>query len=300
MPRPRRSPRPVPPSALPATDPPASAAETRRQLERLGRRARKALGQHFLVRPDVAERIVQLAAIAPHEAVVEIGPGLGALTASLVTRSPQLWLVELDPDFAALLRERYASAAHVEVVQADACAVDWTSFPPTSAPLVVTGNLPYNIATPLLARLLAAGPRIARIVVMLQREVAERLRARLGEPGYSALSVLTQAAASVHKGFRVSPTAFLPAPKVESEVVVLYPRQAQEIRNCGFARLRAVVRAAFAQRRKQLRNSLASLAANPQAWLAAAGIEPQRRAETLSLAEFAALAEALPAFAHHA
>jgi 16S rRNA (adenine1518-N6/adenine1519-N6)-dimethyltransferase len=275
-------------------------AQIRQDLERLGRPARKRLGQHFLVRPDIARRIADFAEIGGGETVVEIGPGLGALTSHLVDRSEDLWLVELDADFAALLRHRYEANANVRIVEADACEIDWQSFAGTERSLVVVGNLPYNIATPLLMRLLEAGRRVQRIVVMVQREVAERLRAQPGDPAYSALSALTQASAIVEKGFRVAPSAFFPPPRVDSEVIRLRPRVAEEVRVCGFAPFASVVRVAFTQRRKQLRNSLSALVAEPEIWLRSAGIDPSRRPETLSVAEFAALATSLPRFARHA
>lgn len=265
----------------------------RRTLQELGRRPRKQLGQHFLTRPDVAQRIVQRAHIEPGTVVVEIGPGLGALTEFLAPRAAELWLVELDADFASMLRARYADSEHVHVVQADACRIDWRTFALPASSLTVVGNLPYNIATPLLMHLLEAGSRIDRITVMVQREVAERLRARPGEKAYSALSVLTQALAEIEKGFRVPPAAFSPPPKVDSEVVVLRPRRAPAIGDCSYQDLRTVVRAAFGQRRKQLRNSLAALVGEPAAWLQRLGIAPQRRAETLTLEEFATLARSL-------
>lgn len=272
----------------------------RRALQELGRGPRKQLGQHFLARRDIAQRIVQLAAIGPGATVVEIGPGLGALTEFLADAAQELWLVELDGDFAALLRERYSAQGHVHVVEADACRIDWQTFALPASSLVVVGNLPYSIATHLIMQLLEAGPRIQRITVMVQSEVAERIRARPGEKSYGALSVLAQALAQVDKGFRVPAGAFTPPPKVESEIVLLRPRLASAAQHCRYPHLRTVVRAAFGQRRKQLRNSLATLIQDPTAWLERSGIDPRRRAETLTLEEFCTLAQSLDDLTVHA
>src|SRR5262249_50509240 len=150
--------------------------------------------------------------------------------------------------------------------------------------------LPYNIATAVVARLLAEGRRFSRLVLMLQREVAERLRAHPGTKDYSALTVLTQCAARVRTGLRVPPHAFVPPPKVDSEVVILEPHVGPPVKVDDPAVFRRGVRAAFNQRRKQLINSLRSVCADAPASLRAAGIDPTRRAETLTLEEFATLA----------
>ena len=244
----------------------------------------------------MARRIVDLAALGDGtERVLEIGPGLGALTALLAERAATLWLVEVDRDLAARLQETYAAAPHVHVVEADVLALDCAALLGPGPRAVVVANLPYNIATAVLAALLAQAPAFARLVVMVQREVAERLRAAPGSKTYGALSVLTQAAARVERGFRVSPAAFVPRPKVDSEVICIEPHPTAPVRITDPAVFRRVVLTAFNQRRKQLGNSLAGTLPDPANTLRALGIDPARRAETLTLAEFAAIATAVAA-----
>ncbi|MCK6556735.1 16S rRNA (adenine(1518)-N(6)/adenine(1519)-N(6))-dimethyltransferase RsmA [Candidatus Binatia bacterium] len=269
------------------------AAAVRGELARLGRPARKALGQHFLIDAAAAGRIVALAGIAPAgERVVEIGPGLGALTARLAATAGSLWLVEIDSDLAERLRTTYAGEPKVHVVQADILEVDLASLLGLGPRAVVVANLPYNIATAVLMKLLAQPACFRRLVVMIQREVAERLRAAPGSKTYGALSVFTQAAAEVRRGFRVGPDAFVPRPKVDSEVVCIEPYATPPVPIADPGRFRQVVLAAFNQRRKQLGNSLAGVLSEAPAALRDLGIDPARRAETLSLAEFAAVAAA--------
>jgi len=258
-------------------------------LARLGRRPRKRLGQHFLADVAVAQRIVDLARLSGAERVVEIGPGLGALTALLARRARELWLVEVDADFAARLRRQYADAPHVHVVHADALRVDFADLLGAGDPAVVVANLPYNVATAILAALLEQHQCFARFVLMLQREVVDRLRATPGSHAYAALSVYTQLAARLLPGLRVGPGAFVPPPKVESEVIVVEPYHTPPLDVGDVATFKRIVRAAFNQRRKQLGNSLRAISADPVALLHAAHIDPMRRPETLTLAEFAAL-----------
>jgi 16S rRNA (adenine1518-N6/adenine1519-N6)-dimethyltransferase len=264
----------------------------RRQLASMGRHPRKRLGQHFLADKGVAQRIVDLAEVRGTERVVEIGPGLGALTDALVRRARELWLIEVDVDLAARLRAQYADRRDVHVVQADALKVDFLALLGVGEPAVVVANLPYNIATAILTRLLEVGC-FARLVLMLQREVVERLRAQPGSKAYGALSVYTQFAARVRSGLRVGPEAFVPRPKVESEVVVVEPYAQAPVAVEDPVLMNRVVRTVFNHRRKQLANSLRALCNDPAAALHAAQIDPTRRPETLSLAEFAALSDAL-------
>lgn len=264
----------------------------RRELASMGRHPRKRLGQHFLADKGVAQRIVDLAQLHGTERVVEIGPGLGALTDVLVQRAGELWLIEVDADFAARLCTLYSDRPNVHVVQEDALKVDFAALLGVGEPTVVVANLPYNIATAILTRLLQAGC-FARLVLMLQREVVERLRAPAGGKTYGALSVYTQFAARVRSGLRVGPEAFVPRPKVESEVVVVEPYAHAPVAVEDAVLMNRVVRTVFNHRRKQLVNSLRALCNDPAAALQAAHIDPTRRPETLSLAEFAALSDAL-------
>jgi 16S rRNA (adenine1518-N6/adenine1519-N6)-dimethyltransferase len=267
-----------------------------RLLATLGRRPRKRLGQHFLADTSAARRIVELAQLTGTERVVEIGPGLGALTARLAERARELWLIEVDADFAARLRSEYAAMPHVHVVEADALRVDFAAMLGPGDPAVVVANLPYNVATAILATLVDRPDCFSRLVLMLQREVVERLRAAPGGKEYSALSVYTQFAARLRPGFRVPPGAFVPRPKVESEVIVIEPYVTPPLPVADLALFKRVVRTAFNQRRKQLQNSLRPVCREPDALLRSVNIDPSRRPETLTLGEFAAVSNALHEF----
>jgi 16S rRNA (adenine1518-N6/adenine1519-N6)-dimethyltransferase len=261
----------------------------------------RALGQHFLRDAEVARRIADLARPARTDLVVEIGPGRGALTEHLAPSCGRLLAIELDAALAARLRERFAAASHVEVRTADARTYDYSSLaallPDPGGRVLVVGNLPYSASKAILMALVEAGPVISEMVLMLQKEVADRLAAAPGAKVYGSLSVLTQIACEVSAAFSVAPEAFSPPPRVESAVVHLRVRPAPPVSIEDDARFRAVVRAAFAQRRKNLANALAGglgfSADRARGLAAAAGIDPGRRAETLSLAEFARLARAV-------
>lgn len=277
----------------------------RQKLDELGRGARRGLGQHFLADPQIARRIVAAAELQPGEAVVEIGPGLGALTDSLAIRPEPLWLVELDADFAEQARQRYqvgessgSPAAHIQVVHADALHVDFAAMLQGHTPAVMVANLPYNVATPILQRAIEAKGVFSRIVVMVQLEVAQRLAAGPGTKNYGVLSVLTQVAAGVRLALKVPPGAFVPRPKVDSAVIVLTPHTSPIVDVDDHEILRRVVKATFQQRRKHLANSLRGACPEADRALADANIDPQRRPETLTLAEFARLANAVGRIAH--
>jgi 16S rRNA (adenine1518-N6/adenine1519-N6)-dimethyltransferase len=255
-------------------------------------RPRKRFGQHFLVQPGIAQRIVDLAALNDTKTVLEIGPGRGALTGLLATRAGKLILVEIDRDLCRELREKFAGDSRVAVVEGDVLALDLEAQFAAEAPLTVVANLPYNISTPVLMKLLASPDLFSRLVLMLQREVAERLCAAAGSNAYGGLSVMAQTAARAQIAFVVPATAFTPRPKVESAVVVIEPKREA----LGAARrrlLRHIVRTLFSRRRKQLVNGLAGLTANPTALLERLAIDPRRRPETLTVEDFERLAAAL-------
>ncbi len=255
--------------------------------------ARKRFGQHFLVQPSIAERIVALAALRGDETVLEIGPGRGALTHLLAGRCQRLVLVEVDRDLAAGLRETFGTSPAVEVHAADVLRLDLTTLLGSAAPAVAVANLPYNISTPALFHLLDQPSLFSRLVLMLQREVAERLCAAAGSKTYGALSVVVQVVAAARIALRVPPTAFTPRPSIESAVVVIEPRQPPPLSATARRAVRQVVRCAFSRRRKQLVNVLAPLTARPSAVLEHLGIDPRRRAETLTPSDFVRLAAAL-------
>jgi 16S rRNA (adenine1518-N6/adenine1519-N6)-dimethyltransferase len=275
----------------------ARATESRRPAARGKTRA---LGQHFLRDTAVARRIVELIAPTPRDVTVEIGPGQGALTGLLAGSSGRLIALEVDVGLAARLRERFAASPGVEILEADARSFDYSGLrplvPEPGGRVLVAGNLPYSVGKPILMALVEAGRAIDEMALMLQREVAERVAAAPGTRVYGSLSVLTQIACDVRVAFGVPPGAFSPPPQVESAVIHLRTRAAPPVAIADAERFRHVVRAAFAQRRKNLANALgAGLglgAERARSAIAAAGIDPARRAETLSLTEFACLADA--------
>jgi len=251
---------------------------------------RKRFGQNFLEDASVVERIV--AAIAPRagDRMVEIGPGLGALTRALLERSDALDVVELDRDLAAGLPARLGHPAGLTVHQADVLSFDFAALAGEQK-LRVVGNLPYNISTPLLFHLFDQADAIANMHFMLQKEVVDRITASPGGRDWGRLGVMCAARARAECLFTVPPEAFRPAPKVDSAVVRIVPRTMSESERDELKALETVVRAAFAQRRKTLRNNLKGLIDG--ALLQQLGIDPARRAETLSLAEFRTLARAI-------
>lgn len=265
---------------------------TREELATLGLRPRRGLGQNFLVAPHVAEHIVTAAAVAGR-VVVEIGPGVGALSELLARVASELFLVEIDRRMAERLAERFAGTAHVHVVTGDALEVDYGELLVGHDRAVVVANLPYSIGSQILLRLIEVRRPIERLVLMLQREVAERLVARPGTKAYGVLTVWTSLYGRSELLFRVAPGSFVPRPRVESAVVSITLDPTPRLAIARPDRLRALVRAAFGQRRKMLRSSLAGLANAVD--FERAGIDPRRRGETLSVEEFAALADGRPA-----
>jgi len=261
----------------------------------------RTLGQHFLRDDAVAGRIVGLVAPTSRDLVVEIGPGRGALTDHLARAGGRLLALEVDPGLAARLRERFAGSRHVEILEADARSFDYARLrerrPDAGGRVLVVGNLPYSVGKPILMALVESGRAVGEMALMLQKEVAERIAASPGGKAYGSLSVLTQIACDVDLVFTVPPGAFSPPPQVDSAVIHLRVRAAPPVPIADPERFGAVVRAAFAQRRKNLANALAAglglSVDRARARAAAAGIEPGRRAETLSLAEFAHLTDAL-------
>ena len=249
-----------------------------------GHRPRKRFGQHFLADRAVVDAIVAAIDPRPGEALVEIGPGLGALTGPLVERCGALTVVELDRDLAARLRGRRG----LTVVEADVLTVDFRALAAERAqPLRVVGNLPYNISSPLLFHLATFEERLRDVHVMLQREVVARMTAVPGTPDYGRLTVMLQARFAIARLFTVPPGAFRPPPKVESAVARLVPLRAARPRISDEALFARIVAAAFGQRRKTLRNALAAIV--PEDALRAAGIDPAVRGETLAVEDFVRL-----------
>jgi 16S rRNA (adenine1518-N6/adenine1519-N6)-dimethyltransferase len=255
---------------------------------------RKNLGQHFLNDPRILQRIVDALELRGEETVVEIGPGRGSLTALLAPRAKRLVLIEYDRMLAALLREKYADAKHVEIIEADVLTVNLGEA--AGGPFVLVGNVPYYITTPILFHALEP-PRPDRAVYLVQREVADRIVAPPGSDDYGALSVNVQGFARAKSLFRVAPGSFLPPPKVESAVVRIEPRPDPVVGADLEARFRRFVQDAFGMRRKQMRRVLRSAAhlgaEQATAVLERCGIDPEARPETLTPQDFARLLRAL-------
>jgi len=259
-------------------------------------RAKKSLGQNFLVDANLQHKIVEALGAGAEDEVLEIGPGRGALTRHLVDRVGRLVLVELDDDLAAALGERYGARDDVEVVHGDVLSVSRAEHLRDPGAARVIGNIPYNITSPIIFRLLE-DPRPRDIVLMVQEEVADRIVARVGTKSYGALSVGVRAVADARKLFKVGRGAFRPVPGVDSAIVRITPKPDLPDPGPG---LRTLVRACFQWRRKQLQKilrdhpDLALPVDEVDALLAREGFEPSIRPERLSPEDFVRLAGALP------
>jgi 16S rRNA (adenine1518-N6/adenine1519-N6)-dimethyltransferase len=258
-------------------------------IARHGLDARRSLGQHFLLDANLTARIARQAGDLAGRHVVEVGPGPGGLTrALLATDAAGVTAVEVDPRAIAALQELVQAFPKLRVVAGDALALDLSAL--AAAPRQVAANLPYNIASPLLVGWLRQAAAWERLTLMFQQEVADRICAAPDTPAYGRLSVLAQWICATEFRLRIPPAAFVPPPKVWSAVVVLTPRPAQPEATL-FAAMERLTAAAFGQRRKMLRGALRPLGG--EALLARAGIAPERRAETLDIAEFDRLARLL-------
>jgi len=254
---------------------------------------KKSLGQNFLVDDGVADDIVTAASVGSDDHVVEIGPGLGVLTARLAGAVSRVTAVEIDPRLVKKLRHELRLSDSVEVVEADALKFDFAGI---GGPVKVVANLPYYISTPIISRLVDARATVRTAVLMLQKEVAERITADPGGKDYGYLSVMVQVYMKAEYLFTVPNTAFDPVPKVDSAVVRLSALDAPAAPCKDYRYFERVVSAAFSQRRKTLRNTLKSSRVAPVEAverISECGIDPVRRAETLSVAEFAALTDFL-------
>jgi 16S rRNA (adenine1518-N6/adenine1519-N6)-dimethyltransferase len=262
--------------------------QIRELLSRHGVRPSKALGQNFLTDANTARRIVRLAELQPGDRVVEVGPGLGSLTVELADTGAHVLAIELDRHLVPIL-EDIVEGRDVEVVQADAVRVDWDAQL-GSDQWVMVANLPYNVAATVVIRALETAPMIKRFLVMVQREVGERLAAGAGDDAYGAASVKVAYYASAKVVGTVSPNVFVPRPNVESALVLMVRHDQPPVDVPDVDRLFELVRAGFATRRKTLRNTLAGRIDADQ--FARAEVDPQARAETLSLDDWARLAHA--------
>jgi 16S rRNA (adenine1518-N6/adenine1519-N6)-dimethyltransferase len=258
-------------------------------LEANGLAPSRALGQNFVVDPNTVDRVVRLAEVGPDDHVVEIGGGLGALTLALAATGANVVSVEIDRHVVPVLRQ-IVEPEGVVVVEGDALHLDWSQLLSLHPAWSLVANLPYNVATPLVCDLLDAVPAIDRMLVMVQREVGERLAAAAGEPGYGIPSVKVAYWATARVVGRVPPTVFLPQPRVES-VLVRIQRRPRPAVDSDADQLFALVRSGFGQRRKMLRRSLADLV--DASGFEAAGVRPDARPEELGIEDWGRLTDAV-------
>ncbi len=275
-------------------DRPAEAATLpplREIIARYGLAARKSLGQHFLNDLNLTRRIARAAGPLGAGTTIEIGPGPGGLTRALLAEGASVLAIELDRRCIAALGELAAAyPGHLTVIEGDAREIDMVVL--ATVPRRVVANLPYNVATPLIVRWLRDIAAYESLTVMVQKEVAERLCAAPRTAAYGRLGALVGWRAAAKRLFDVDPRAFTPPPRVVSSVVRIVPRPAP-LAAAEFSAFERVTAAAFGQRRKMLRSSLASLGGDPLALLAAADVPPTARAEELAVEQFCALARAV-------
>jgi 16S rRNA (adenine1518-N6/adenine1519-N6)-dimethyltransferase len=250
-------------------------------------RPRKRFGQHFLHDAGIIARLVSAIRPQAGETIIEIGPGEGVLTGPLLEADAAVTAIELDRDLAAALPERLGFPGRLEVIQADVLEIDLGAVAGTD--LRVVGNLPYNISTPIMFHLFKWREAVVDMHFMLQKEVVDRMVAEPGSKQYGRLSVMAAFHCRMERLFTVPPGAFRPPPKVDSAIIRMIPRELDEETLSRLPQLEEVVRRAFGQRRKTLRNALKGVLDEKQ--IDAAGIDPKARAETLSLDQFMALAE---------
>lgn len=275
----------------------ASADVTRHILKAFGLRASKRLGQNFLVDGSVVQSIVAAAEIAPGDKVLEIGPGIGTLTQGLAEAGANVTAVELDKKLPAVLAHTLSAYPEVRIVPGDILKTDIPALMGKDS-FKVVANLPYYITTPILLALLEAHLPVSHLVTMVQKEVAERMIARAGSKAYGALSVAVQYHMAPEIVRLVAPRSFIPAPEVDSAVIACKKHEEPPVSVRDERMFFRVVRASFGQRRKTLHNALSGVGVSKEAvrpTLAAAGIDGQRRGETLTLAEFALLSDAFSA-----
>jgi len=264
-------------------------------------RAKKKLGQHFLTDPSTAQMIVSRSRLRAEDVVLEIGAGLGALTVPLAQRVASLYAVEIDPQLTSLLKAELLSRGmgNVIIIQKNILEFDIAKLAQaTGRHLLVMGNLPYNISSQIIVKMIDTRASINRAVIMLQKELAQRITARPGKKDYGRLTVMLNYCATIQSVAQVAAPLFFPAVKVDSEVIEIDFKPISGVGPSDEAFFFRVVKAAFAQRRKTLKNALAGSELHlestiVQPVLERVGIDPRRRAETLGVAEFVHLSNAL-------
>lgn len=256
-------------------------------------RARKRFGQNFLIDHGVIREIVRAVHPRPDDCIVEIGPGKGAITALLADACQHLRVIELDRDLVPWLKVKFEKHPDFQLFQTDALQFDFAQLVQDNQPLRIVGNLPYNISTPLIFHLLSYSTQVADMHFMLQKEVVKRMAAQPGDGAYGRLGIMVQYYCAVEDLFEVPPTAFDPAPKVDSAIVRLVPHQVLPYVAHNIKTLERLVNVAFQQRRKTLRNALKQWV--PSGILDELSIDTNARAENLSLATFVELSNTLDA-----
>jgi 16S rRNA (adenine1518-N6/adenine1519-N6)-dimethyltransferase len=262
---------------------------------------RKSLGQNFLTGSHFPERIINAVSPQPNETIIEIGPGQGALTEKLIASGSRVMAIELDRNLIPVLNEKFSRHQNFQLIEADALTVNFREIIQPAARARVVANLPYNVATPILQRLIQSRSVMIEMTLMFQREVVERITAAPGGKEYGYLSVIAQFYCEVEKLFEVPPGAFRPVPKVMSSVVRLRVRNESVVSVIDETYFQEVVSVLFGQRRKTILNNLRSAiqrlhlnsAAHITAALTCLSIDPQRRAETLTIVEMAQIADEL-------
>ena len=258
-------------------------------LTQHGLAPRRAFGQNFVSDPNTVRRIARMANVGPNDHVVEIGAGLGSLTLALAETGARITAIEIDHGIAPVLRDVVKDLPNVSVVVGDALELDWNEIIPPGSKAVVVANLPYNVATPLVADLLDAIPQISRFVVMVQKEVALRLASSVGSSDYGAISVKVAYWATARVLGDVPPSVFIPRPKVTSSIIEITRRETPAVGpHIAPQQLFKVIRTGFGQRRKMLRRSLAAIA-TPENF-AVAGVSPEARPEELDVHQWGRLA----------
>lgn len=254
---------------------------------------RHKLGQHFLVDRFIAQRIAEASGAAPGVPIVEIGPGRGALTGPLLNTGANVIALELDQELYGYLKKTYQGRERFRLLKANALKFDYTTLP---SPFHVASNLPYSVAVPIIKTLIDQKRRVASMTLMTQAEVAHRLTASAGEPGYGSLSIFVAYHCQTEFLFEVPPKAFKPWPKVDSAVIRLVPREAPPVQVANEEAFFKLVHTSFVHRRKTIKNNLAKLFDSPEALLKAldaAGVAPTARAQEITIEQFAGIYEGL-------
>jgi len=270
----------------------------KKELAEYGLTPRKRWGQHFLVDRNILSKIVRTAALEKEDVVLEIGPGLGEMTLALARQVKKVIAVEIDRKLVKILQEKTADFSNIMVIEGDVLKISLHQlYPQGNQQLKVVANLPYQISTPLIFRFIESKQLFSTLTLMLQREVAERMIASPGGKDYGPLSIFTQSVSDLSIQFFIKPSAFFPPPKVESAVIHMVWKEKPLVKLEEEGWFKKVVKGCFSYRRKRLINGLRHadlpLPEDLQKRIEKIGIDPQRRPETLTIQEFARLAEAL-------